>query len=44
MLEFGLVLLVSAIMMTLVTDTMSGAAKMLRATRRREKNQVAQEH
>src|SRR5690606_23050301 len=42
MLEFGVAILVLAVMMTLVTDALSGTAKMLRATQRREKIRVAE--
>lgn len=42
MLELGVAILVLAVMMTLVTDALSGTAKMLRATQRREKIRVAE--
>jgi len=44
MLEIGVAILVSAIMMTLITDTLSDTAKLIRATQRREKIRVAEKH
>ncbi|HRE44578.1 MAG TPA: hypothetical protein PKY87_11490 [Terricaulis sp.] len=44
MLELGVVILASAIVMTLLTDAVSGAGKMLRAARPRDKIQVAEHH
>lgn len=44
MLEIGVTIIVLAVVTTLVTDTLSGAAKMVRATQRREKIRVAERH
>ncbi len=44
MLEIGVIILASAIVMTLLTDALSGARKLIRATRPRERIQVAEHH
>ncbi len=44
MLEIGVAILVSAIMMTLITDTLSSTTKLIRASQRRSKIQVAEKH
>ena len=44
MLEFAAMMFVSAIALTFVTDATSGAMKMVRVTRRRDKIRVAEHH
>jgi hypothetical protein len=44
MLELAAMMVVSAVALSFVTDTTSGAMKLVRATRRRDKIRVADHH